>query len=245
MKQAHILLDDTIDVKYALLPGDPGRLDHIKKYLDNVEELEFNREYRSLVGTYKGVKILAMSTGIGGPSAAIGIEELYNIGVDTMIRIGSCGALRQGISIGDLVIAEAAIRHEGTSKKYIDTIYPAVPNFEVLKAIKDASKEFGYPEHTGLVLTHDSYYTEGHEEVEKHWGKYGALGADMETSLLFTVGRMKKIRTGAILNNVVVYGEDTSESIGSYADGEDLAYEGEKREILVALEAFYKLENNL
>ena len=128
MKQAHIQLDESVNAKYAILPGDPARLDHIKKYLDDVEELAYNREFRSLSGFYKGMKVIAISTGIGGSSASIAIEELHNIGVTTMIRIGSCGALQKGIKLGDLIFAEGAIRDDGTSKTYIDVSYPAVPD---------------------------------------------------------------------------------------------------------------------
>lgn len=244
MKQAHILLDNTVNAKYAILPGDPARLDHIKQYLDDPQELEYNREYRSLVGTYKGVRILAVSTGIGGPSASIAIEELHNIGVDTMIRIGSCGALQSNLKLGDLVIAEGAIREEGASKKYVNHIFPAAPDFHVLKAIVETCEENNYDYHLGTVLTHDSFYTDDHKEVEKHWAKHGALGADLETSTLLTVGRIRNIRTASILNNVVVYGQDTSESIANYVDGENMTLEGEKREILTALEACYKLEQS-
>lgn len=242
MKQAHILLDKTINAKYAILPGDPARLDHIKKYLDNPQELSSNREYRSLLGTYKGVTILSISTGIGGPSTAIAIEELYNIGVDTMIRIGSCGALQNDIEIGELILAEGAIRHEGTSKKYIESIYPATPDFELFKVIKETCESLKYHHQTGLVLTHDSFYSEDHNSLEKKWSYYGALGADLETSTLLTIARIKKIRAASILNNVVLYGQDTSESISSFVDGASSAIEGEKREILVALEACYRME---
>ena len=245
MKQAHILLDNTVNAHYALLPGDPARLDHIKQFLDDPQELAYNREYRSIVGTYKGVKVLAVSTGIGGASASIAIEELNNIGVHTMIRIGSCGALQPNLKLGDLVIAEGAIRDEGASKTYVNPVFPAAPDFYVLKAIVETCKENNYDYHLGIVHTHDSFYTDDHKEVEKHWAKHGASGADLETATLLTVGRLRNIRTASILNNVVVYGEDTSESIGNYVDGENMTLEGEKREILTALEACYKLETNV
>ncbi len=243
MKQAHILLDNTIQTKYALLPGDPARLDHIKHYLDNVEELAFNREYRSLVGDYKGVKVLAISTGMGGASTSIAIEELKNIGVTTMIRIGSCGALQSTIKIGDLVIAEGAIRDEGASKAYVEKIYPATPDFQLLSSIVDSCEELKAPYHLGIVHSHESFYIDNNSEIEKHWSDKGVLGADLETAALLTVGRLRKIRCASILNNVVVYGQDTADSISQYVEGENLAMLGEKREILVALEAFYKLEN--
>src|SRR5699024_2573855 len=172
----------------------------------------------------------------------IAIDHRLNFGIDTVRCIGSCGALQKGIQLGDLVIAEGAIRDDGTSKTYVDPMFPAAPDFNVLQAIKEACDESDYKYHLGIVLTHDSFYTDDHKEVEKHWAKHGALGADLETATLLTVGRIRNIRTASILNNVVVYGEDTSESISSYVDGKSPTIEGEKREILAALEAFYKLE---
>ena len=113
MKQAHICLDETLGVRYAILPGDPARLDRVAAQLESVRELAYNREFRSLTGTYKGVPVLAVSTGIGGSSAGICVEELHNIGVEAAIRIGSCGALQKGIALGDLILGCGAIRDDG------------------------------------------------------------------------------------------------------------------------------------
>ena len=132
MVQPHIHLSEELGVKYAILPGDPGRVTHIKEFLDNAEEVTFNREYRSAVGTYKGVKVLALSTGMGGVSVGIALEELHNIGVEAVIRIGSAGALQEGIRIGDLILCEGAVREDGTSKTYVKTAYPAVADAEFL-----------------------------------------------------------------------------------------------------------------
>ena len=112
MKQPHICLDETLGVRYAILPGDPARLDRIAQQLEGVRELAYNREFRSLTGTYRGVPILAVSTGIGGSSAGICVEELHNIGVEAAIRIGSCGALQKGIGLGDLILGCGAIRDD-------------------------------------------------------------------------------------------------------------------------------------
>ena len=243
MRQAHIQLDESVNAKYAILPGDPARLDHIKKYLDNVEELAYNREFRSLSGFYKGMKVIAISTGIGGSSASIAIEELHNIGVTTMIRIGSCGALQKGIKLGDLIFAEGAIRDDGTSKTYIDVSYPAVPDAELLINCEEYAKEMNWTYHAGIVHSHESFYFDENDAIEEGWSKKGVLSSDMETAALFTVGRLRGIKTASILNNVVLYGEDTADAIGDYADGASLTYEGEKREILVALEAMYRKEN--
>ena len=134
MLQPHIQLD-SLDARAALLPGDPARLDRIAKELTDVRELAYNREFRTIEGTFQGMKVIACSTGIGGSSASIAIEELHNLGVNAMIRIGSCGALQKGIGLGDLVIASGAVRDEGTSKAYADIRYPAVPDTELLVAV--------------------------------------------------------------------------------------------------------------
>lgn len=242
MKQAHIQLDESVNAKYAILPGDPARLDHIKEFLDNPKELAFNREFRSLVGEYKGVRIIAISTGIGGCSASIAIEELHNIGVNTMIRIGSCGALQKGIKLGDLIFAAGAIRDDGASKAYVDISYPASPDAHLLINCEKYALSQGWAYHTGIVHSHESFYIDDNDKIEAEWSKKGVLGSDMETAALFTVGRLRGIKTASILNNVVVYGQDTADSIGDYATGASLTYEGEKREIITALEAMVALE---
>lgn len=242
MLQAHIKLDDSINCKYAILPGDPARLDHIKKYLDDVVELAYNREYRSLKGKYKDIEVLAISTGIGGSSAAIAIEELNNIGVKSMIRIGSCGALQTNIKLGDLILAEGAIRDDGTSKAYVDSIYPAVCDHELLQNCIDACNDNDYRYHVGIVHSHESFYIEDNSIIEAGWSKKGVLGSDMETATLFTVGKLKKIKCASILNNVVEYGNETADSINSYTDGASLTQIGEANEILCALEALYRYD---
>ena len=239
MLQPHIQLDDSIRAKYAILPGDPARIDRIIPFLSDVQELKFNREYRSVSGYYKGIKVIAISTGMGGSSTSIAVEELHNIGVEAMIRIGSCGALQEGIALGDMVIGCGAIRDDGASKAYIDIRYPAVPDTQLLNCVIEAAESHGYPHHVGVIHSHESFYMDSNEEEEAYWSKYGTLGSDFESAALFTVGRIRRVRTASILNNVVVKGEDTAESVGSYADGMDMCAIGEKREIETSLEALY------
>jgi len=241
--QPHIRLDSNHGAVCALLPGDPARLDRIKTFLSDVRELEYNREYRSLVGSYQGAKVLAVSTGIGGASAGIAVEELHNLGVKYMIRIGSCGALQPQVKIGDLILVSGAVRDDGTSKTYIDPIFPAVPDSELLFACVQAAKEHGVRHHTGIARSHDSFYTDREAEIDAYWSKRGVLGADMETAALYTIGHLRGIRTMSILNNVVAFEEDTLDAIGSYVDGETAAMQGEAHEILVALEALAQIGN--
>lgn len=242
MKQPHIQLEDTLGIRYAILPGDPARLDRIALQLENVEELAFNREFRSLRGTYRGMPVLAISTGIGGSSAAIALEELRRIGVTAMIRIGSCGALQENIALGDLILACGAIRDEGTSRAYADIRYPAVPDTVLLRGCMDAAAERNWEYHVGIVHSHESFYIDTNDSESAHWSACGALGADMETAALFTAGRLRGVRTASILNNVVLWGKDTADAIGDYAGGEDRTAIGEQREITVALEALWHLD---
>lgn len=242
MLQAHLQLEK-INAKYAIMPGDPKRIDVIKQFLDNPKELMYNREFRSVEGTYKGLPIIAVSTGVGGSSASLAVEELHNLGVHTMIRVGSAGALQTGINLGDLILGEGAIRDDGVSKTYVDSIYPAAPNHELLEAIINVCKERDYPYHTGIIHSHETFYHDTNAEEEKKWSKLGVLGADFESAGLFVVGRIRGCRCASILNNVVVYGQDSADAVADYVNGESLTAIGEKREIEVALEAFLKLEN--
>ena len=239
--QPHIRLESNHGAVCALLPGDPARLDHIKPFLQDAEELAYNREFRSLAGSYNGVRILAVSTGIGGASAGIAVEELNNLGVKNMIRIGSCGALQPEVGLGDLILVSGAVRDDGTSKTYLDPIYPAVADETLLFACREAARELGFAFHTGIARSHDSFYTDREDEIDAYWSKQGVLGCDMETAALYVIGRLRKIRCMSILNNVVAYRQDTLDAIGSYADGETAAMQGEEHEIRTALEAFARI----
>ncbi|MBQ1533535.1 MAG: nucleoside phosphorylase [Erysipelotrichaceae bacterium] len=245
MKQAHIQLDETVNAPCALMPGDPKRVDVIASCLENVEELTFNREYRSIAGTYKGMRAIGISTGMGGSSVAIAVEELKNIGVHTMMRIGSAGALQEGIGLGDLVICEGAVRDDGASRCYIDPIYPAVPDYRLINHCVEAAKDLGFRHHIGIVLSHESFYYDEDAQDSEKWSRKGVLATDFETAALYTVGRLRGVHTASILNNVVLWGENTEDSIGSYQGGEDATAIGEKREVLTALEAMYRLEQEL
>jgi len=236
--QPHIRLGRNHSADYALLPGDPGRVKRIAAFLDDVEELAYNREFYSVRGKYKGVSVLAVSTGIGGPSTGIAVEELNKIGVKTMIRIGSCGALQDNMKVGDLVIAQAAVRDEGTSKTYIDPCYPAVPDPDVMFAILKCARELNYRHRCGIIRSHDSFYTDRENEIDNYWSERGVLAADMETAALFVIGRLREVRTASILNVVTEKTASLEQSINDYASGERAAAMGEESEIKLALETF-------
>ena len=236
MKQPHIMLDETLDARYAILPGDPARLDQIVPFLENVKVEGFNREYRSITGCYKGLKILGMSTGMGGVSAAIGIEELKRIGVEAAIRIGSCGALQPDISVGDIIISAGCVRDDGTSNCYVKAGYPAVPDTDMLQACLRAAEGLDATCHVGITRSHESFYAEAENQLEPYWQQQGILADDMETAAIFVVGRLRALKCAAVLNTVVALRGDKASGIGAYADGADAAAAGERAEILLALE---------
>ncbi|HBG17642.1 MAG TPA: uridine phosphorylase [Firmicutes bacterium] len=242
--QPHIQLSKKQSTDYALLPGDPGRIKRIAGFLEEVKELANNREYCSISGTYKGVGILAVSTGIGGPSLGIAVEELKNIGVKTLIRIGSCGALQKDLKLGNLLIATGAVRNEGTSLAYVEQGYPAVPDADVLFALLESAKEQGFPYQYGRIRSHDSFYTDQEEEINRYWSQKGILGSDMESAALFVIGGLRGVKTGSVLNVVVEKAGNLECGINDYVDGDAAAMDGEKREIITALEAVVKLANN-
>lgn len=241
----HIKLSKEQAEKFALLPGDPARLDRIAQELTEVEELSYNREYRSLRGLFQGVPVMAVSTGIGGASTAIAVEELACIGVRHMIRIGSCGALQSNIRLGDLILVNGAVRSDGASVSYAPPEFPAVPDSDLLFACMESGKKLGARTHVGIARSHDSFYIDEEDEVCLHWAKKGVLGSDMETAALFVAGGLRGVKTASILNTVVEWKASLKDNINSYTDGEAAMMKGEQQEILTALHAFVRINKNL
>ncbi|HEY4913818.1 MAG TPA: nucleoside phosphorylase [Candidatus Dormibacteraeota bacterium] len=192
---------------YVLVPGDPARTEMIAKYLDGAKEVAFSREYRTFTGSLDGVPVSTMSTGMGGPSVAIGVEELRELGVHTFLRVGTCGAAQPEIKMGDLVIALGSVRSEGTPNGYVPVEYPAVASLHMVNALVDAAKASGAPYHVGIIRSVDALYSDllpdtmprphVRDELEM-WSRAGVLSNDMETSTLFVVARMRKLRAATI-----------------------------------------------
>jgi uridine phosphorylase len=195
--QPHLRVDEGDVHDVALLPGDPGRVERIAAQCDTVEELAHNREYYLVNVEYDGVPLSVCSTGVGSPSAAIALEELAAVGVETVIRPGTTGALQSGIDIGDMVVATAAAKEEGTTKRYERVEYPAVPDFHVVSALVDAAESNDEAVHVGPVVTDDAFYAETDEYVDD-WEDAGLLAVEMEAAALFTLARRKGLRAGAI-----------------------------------------------
>lgn len=211
--QFHLKVTSEQVGKYVILPGDPGRVEKIAKYLDNAEFVASNREYTTYTGYLLGEKVSVVSTGIGGPSAAIAVEELIRCGAHTFIRIGTSGGIDIKVVGGDLIVASGAIRGDGTSKEYLPEEYPAVPDFEVLSALNEAAKELSGNElgngyHVGIVQSKDSFYGEIEPEkmpVAEHllnrWEAYvrcGCLTSEMEAATIFSVAIARHVRAGAV-----------------------------------------------
>lgn len=196
-KQPHLLVEEGDLTDIALVPGDPGRVDRIAKQCSDVETVAQNREYKVVNASYEGRPLTICSTGIGAPSAAIAAEELENVGVETLLRVGTCGALQRDIEIGDMIVATGAAKDEGTTKRYELPTVPAVPHHEVLSELVEVSESRDETVHMGPIATDDAFYAETEEYVEQ-WEQAGMLAVEMEAAALFTLARRKGMRAGAI-----------------------------------------------
>ena len=211
-KQYHIQCVEGEVGRYCFLPGDPGRCEAIAAHFDNPVHIGMNREYNIYTGTLLGQKVSVCSTGIGGPSASIAMEELAAIGTDTFIRIGTCGGLDLDVMPGDVVVATGAMRFEHTSLESAPIEFPAVPDFTLTAALKSASEDLGYRTHVGVVQCKDSFY--GQHSPEKSpvyydlqqkwesWKRLGVKASEMESAALFVVASALRVRCGSCFHAV-------------------------------------------
>lgn len=201
--------EDLKGAEYAILPGDPGRVEKIAAYLETPTFLTTNREYTSFLGSINNENVLVISTGMGGPSTAICVEELAQIGIKYLIRVGTSGGMQLDVSAGDIVIASSAIRQEGTSKEYVPIEFPAVGDIDLIIALKESAQKLNYPYHVGVVHCKDSFYGQHNPErmpvsyeLEQKWQawiKAGALCSEMETASLYTVASSLGLKAAAVL----------------------------------------------
>ena len=206
-REFHIKLKKGDVGRYVILPGDPGRCEKIASYFDNAEFAGSNREFRTYTGYLNGEKVSVTSTGIGGPSASIAMEELANIGADTFIRIGTCGGMQLDVMGGDVVIANGAVRMEGTSKEIAPIEFPAVPDYDCLSALIKAAKDIKAAYHVGVVECKDAFYGQHSPEsmpvsyeLENKWNawlKLGCAASEMESAALFVTAAYRKVRCGS------------------------------------------------
>lgn len=210
--QYHIRCKEGDVGRYCFLPGDPGRCEAIARHFDNPVHVGMNREYNIYTGTLLGEKVSVCSTGIGGPSAAIAMEELTAIGADTFIRVGTCGGIDLNVLPGDVVVATGAIRFEHTSFEYAPSEFPSVPDFDVTLALREASLALGYRTHTGVVQCKDSFYGQhspekspvSYELLQKweSWKRLGVKASEMESAALFVVAAALGVRCGSCFHAV-------------------------------------------
>ncbi|MCD8096881.1 MAG: uridine phosphorylase [Lachnospiraceae bacterium] len=243
-RQYHIQVAKGEVGRYVILPGDPKRCAKIARYFDEPQLIADNREYITYTGTLDGVKVSVTSTGIGGPSASIAMEELVNCGADTFLRVGTCGGMQPDVESGDLVIAQAAIRMEGTSREYAPIEFPAVADFGVTAALLSAAKTLGARAHAGVVQCKDSFYGQHSPETKpvsyellnkwEAWKRLGCLASEMESAALFIVASTLHVRVGSAF---LVMANQEREKLGlpnSVAHDTDLA-------VRTAVEAVRKL----
>ena len=216
-KMMHIALEKGDVGRYVFLPGSPERTEKIAAYFEDPKEIAYHREYRTFVGKLDGVPVAVTSTGIGGPSTAIAVEELYQCGVDTMMRVGTCASVSSKVSRGDVVIPNGAIRIEGVSSHYLPMEFPCVPDFQMLKALEQAAIDLGLSYDIGVTITKASFYTQTSPETKPvaqelmyKWDSYkrgGASSTSMECAPLFAIGSSLGIRTASVMASATTCGE--------------------------------------
>ena len=239
-KMMHIGLEKGQIGQYVFLTGSPEQTEKIAAYFDNPKEIAYNREFRTFVGQLDGIDVAVTSTGIGGPSVAIAVEELYQCGADTMMCVGTCTSVSPKVSVGDVVIPNGAVKMEGVSGHYLPVEFPSVPDFQMLKAIEQAAINLELPYNVGITITKASFYTQtsprtkpvGSELIDK-WESYkkgGAISSSMESAPLFAVGASLGIRTSCVMVSVTNY------ESGKIKEGAEMV-NVEDRAIRTAIEA--------
>jgi len=244
--QPHIMCGLGDVAKYVLIPGDPRRVEVIASFLDEGCKRADYRGFVTYTGEKDGVDITISSTGIGCPSTAIAVEELSRIGAEVFIRVGTTGALQEDVRMGDIVIASAAVRADGTSRIYAPLEFPAVSNFDVSTALLQAAKKHKRKTHFGVVLSTDAFY--GNTKSLKLWSKLGVLAVEMESSVIFTIAALKKLKAGSILavdgNPLLGVGKGEFEPGEHTGELDDDVREAIREEAKIAIDAVLILDKN-
>jgi uridine phosphorylase len=242
--QFHLHIKDGDVGRYVLLPGDPGRCEKIAAYFDDAHFVAQNREYVIWTGTLLGEKVSVCSTGIGCPSAAIAVEELIDSGADTLIRVGSSGAMQPFTRMGDVAIITASIRDEGTTRQYLPIEFPAVADPDVVSALREAAQQLGIPYHAGISQSKDSFYSEVERSrmpmathLQERWKAFvagGAVCSEMESAILLILGSLYRKRAGGAM--LIINNDDLAEQSENDAKKYMAEFDPE-RVIKVAVEA--------
>ena len=246
-KMLHVNLAPGEAGRYAIVPGDPDRCELIAAHLDSPRMVTRKREFTTWEGTLEGERVTVTSTGIGGPSTAICVEELRKCGADTFIRVGTCASTCRDVQCGDIVVVSGSVRMDGTSRHYLPLEFPAVPAYPVLKALEESAVSLGFHTVVGVSITKDSFYTQAEPETKPvafdlipRWESYvkgGAVCTSMEESILFSVGASLGLRTGSVLVSATNF--DGSVSRRSSADV--YPTDSIQKPILTAIEALRRI----
>ena len=249
-KQFHIACTAEDVGRYCILPGDPGRVPAIAAYFDDAKQVAYNREYNVWTGTLLGEKVTACSTGIGGPSTAIAVEELHKCGADTFLRTGTCGGIDLSVQAGDIVVATGAIRYEHTSLEYAPMEFPAVPDYEATGCLARAAEALGLPVHLGVVQCKDSFYGQHSPDASpvsyelkakwESWKRLGDKASEMESAALFVIAAALHCRAASCFH--VIWNqereaagldqrmtEDTTASVRTAVEGLKLLIQADRK----------------
>jgi len=230
--------------KYVLVSGDPNRVEKIAALFDEGSKIAEYRGFITYTGSVDGIGISASSTGIGCPSAAIVVEELARVGAEVFIRVGTTGALQPEIEMGDIVVATAAVRGDGASRCYMPLEFPAVADFDVTTALVEAARKLKQRVHFGPVLSSDLFY--GDMENLRLWSRYNVLSVEMESSVIFIIANLKKLKAGTILavdgNPVLGIGKGEFEPGERTGEFDQRVQDAIENEALIAIEAVKMLE---
>lgn len=231
----HIRCDDKDISRYVFCPGDPARAEKIADHFDDKRLVADSRGYRVYSGSYQGVMMTAIGTGMGGPTVAIALEELGHMGADTFIRVGSCGVFQPGQGAGDVIVASGTYRAGGTANAYLPPAFPAVPTFAVLRSLVEAAEALAIPVTVGVGLATDAFYAPPQTGFVRDMVNAGVVSIEMESDTLFVLGAYRGWRTGAI------YASDGAPGEIKPPAGEPAYRRGEEQAIQIALRAMLSL----
>lgn len=214
--QPHLRVGPGDIADYVLVPGDPKRVALMAEHLEDPKKVGENRQFVSVTGYHRDTRVSVVSSGIGVPAMLITVEELSRVGANTLIRVGTTGGLKEGVLVGDIVVATGAVRTDGGTQAYIDLGYPALASWRVVRALTESCAEAGVRFHEGIVWTSEAYYAESKERAKK-WLEANVVSVEMECSGLFVLASMKGLRAGAILvaDGNLLYGTKKGETADS------------------------------
>lgn len=228
---------------FILTCGDPARAKQTSEFLTNAKQVGASREYHTFTGVYKGLRVTAISHGIGGAGAAICFEELSHLGVETIIRVGTCGSYLRNIRSGDLLIGTGATREDGTSNVLVDMAYPAISDLDVTIALRDSARAHGTVKFAMGVMRSDAAFYHGlTPNPHQYWADAGAVGIEMELATLLIIASLKKFRAGGIFVADGNPNESAAANMETYDPHRMEVDQAKGKMIEIALEAMLKLQ---